>query len=270
LASLASDANQGKGRRILVAEDHLINQTIIRELLQDSGVTVDVAGDGSSAVAAAQHTAYDLVLMDIHMPIMDGVEATRLLRADPKTRSLPIIALTADAMLESQEEFRAAGMDDVAAKPINVERLLTTMQRHLQQRAKSDTTPALWDQAAGIRRTGGNTTLYLRLVAAFAAQEADAATRLRALVDRGELKQADAMAHALKGVAGNLGFARLAAAAGALHDHWHLGHAGDTVALLTTFEQALSEAFAAVAAAPPANTTPTSPTKPTAPPGELP
>lgn len=255
--SIANDPTLGLGRRVLVVEDHVINQTIIRELLQESGFIVDVAGDGSSAVAATQSTAYDVVLMDIHMPIMDGVEATRLLRADPRTKDLPIIALTADAMLESQEEFRAAGMDDVVAKPINVERLLATVQRHLHNRSATDPNPALWDRDAGIRRTGGNSSLYLRLVATFTAQEADAATRMRALVTSGNLKQADALAHALKGSAGNLGFARVAIAAGTLHDHWRLGRAGDTLALIQALEHAMSEAVAAAASSAAAATSPT-------------
>ncbi len=268
--SLTKPATQGRGRRLLVAEDHDINQTIIRELLQESGYTVDVAGDGSSAVAAAQSTVYDAVLMDIHMPIMDGMQATRLLRADPRTKHLPIIALTADVMLESQEEFRAAGMDDVVAKPINVERLLATLQRHL--RARPLTLPELWDQAAGVRRTGGNTSLYLRLVATFVAQEADAAVRLQALFASGELKKADALAHALKGVAGNLGFARVAAAAGLLHDHWHLGHAGDAAALIQALGQTMDEAAATVAASPPPPSPSAAPSagSTTSPSGELP
>ncbi|HEX3133055.1 MAG TPA: response regulator, partial [Planctomycetota bacterium] len=265
VVSIASDPTLGNGRRILVAEDHAINQTIIRELLQESGFTVDVAGNGSSAVAAAQTTRYDAVLMDIHMPIMDGVEATKLLRGDPKTKDLPIIALTADAMLESQDEFRAAGMDDVVAKPINVERLLTTLQRHLRHRAKTEATPVLWDQAAGIRRTGGNTNLYLRLVTSFITQEADAVVRMRATLASGGAKAADAHAHALKGVAGNLGFGRVAAAAGALHDHWHLGRTGDTPVLIQTLADALTEVVAVVVAAPPPMA---STTIPASPPGE--
>jgi two-component system sensor histidine kinase/response regulator len=148
-------------------------------------------------------------------------------------------------------------MDDVVAKPINVEKLLTTLQRHLRQRTPMSDIPALWDQAAGIRRTGGNASLYLRLVTAFTAQEADAITRLQTAFSNGDLKQADAQAHALKGVAGNLGFGRVAAAAGALHDHWHLGRAGDAPALIQALEQALHEAFTAVAAAPGRAATPT-------------
>ena len=243
VVSITTDSKFGKGFRLLVAEDHVINQTIIRELLEDAGFLIDVAGDGSTAVAAARTTHYDAILMDIHMPIMDGVEATRQLRADPRTKNLPIIALTADVMVESTEVFRAAGMDDVVAKPINVERLLATLQRHLRHRPGGDM-PPVWDRDGGIRRTGGNVALYHRMLALFVKQEGDVATRMRTALALSDRSGADALAHALKGVAGNLGLGRVAAAASRLHDHWFLGHAGDTEALLQALEQALGETFA--------------------------
>ncbi len=246
--SLTADSNLGKGYRLLVAEDHVINQTIIRELLEDAGYHIDVAGDGSSAVAAAQTTTYDAVLMDIHMPIMDGVEATRHLRADPRTKQLPIIALTADVMVESAEVFRAAGMDDVVAKPINVEQLLATLQRHLRGRKRSDLS-TLWDRDGGIRRTGGNVALYERMLTLFIKQETDLVVRIRAALEAKDQSRADGLAHALKGVAGNLGLGRVAEAASTLHDHWYLGHAGDTEVLLQALEQALHEAFAVLSSA---------------------
>jgi two-component system, sensor histidine kinase and response regulator len=255
VASLANDRTLGNGRRILVAEDHAINQTIIRELLQESGFTVDVANDGARAIAAAQQTRYDLVLMDIHMPVMDGVAATKKLRADPLTKDLPIIALTADAMLESREEFRAAGMDDVVAKPINIERLLGVLQRHLRKPPAAESVLPLWDTTGGIERTGGNAVLYHRLVATFASQEADIVKRIDAAFQAGDIAKADALAHALKGLSGNLGFARLADAASRLHDHWRLNRPGDAAALIQQVAHALAEALAASASATSPHTT---------------
>jgi two-component system sensor histidine kinase/response regulator len=243
-----TDANLGKGYRLLVAEDNAINQAIIRELLEDSGFLIDVAGDGSSALAAADANRYDAILMDIHMPMMDGVEATRRLRADPRHRGLPIIALTADVMVESAEVFHAAGMDDVVAKPIDVAHLLQTLGRHLRGRRPVTQAPA-WDRDGGIRRTGGNTALYLRLLDRFVAQERDVTARIRAAMAAGERTRADGLAHALKGVAGNLGLIRIAAAAGALHDHWFLDHPGDAEVLLRGLDEAVADTFSQLPAA---------------------
>jgi two-component system, sensor histidine kinase and response regulator len=95
------------------------------------------------------------------------------------------------------------------AKPIDVERLMAVLQRHLQHRPATIQPPPVWDQANGIRRTGGNVGLYRRLMATFTAQEADVAQRIRAAVAAADLETADSLAHALKGVAGNLGLGRL-------------------------------------------------------------
>ncbi len=117
-------------RRILVAEDNGVNQILIKAMLDHLGHFSDVVADGYEAVRQVQAAAYDLVLMDIQMPGMDGVAATRAIRALPgAVASIPIIAMTANAMIEEREAYLAAGMNDHVAKPLDLARLATVIVR---------------------------------------------------------------------------------------------------------------------------------------------
>jgi PAS domain S-box-containing protein len=120
------------GFRILVAEDNLFNQQIIQEFLNLSGINVDIANDGQEAIALLAITKFDAVLMDIHMPIMDGFEATRQIRGLPGFSALPIIALTAGVTKEERKRCLAAGMNDFINKPINPALLLSTLAHWLK------------------------------------------------------------------------------------------------------------------------------------------
>ena len=124
--------------RVLVAEDHPVNQQVIRGLLGQVGIEVEIVDDGVAAVAAAQARAWDLILMDIQMPNMDGPTATRTIRrreADEGLARTPIIALTANAMVEQVEGYLAAGMDAVVSKPIDLRMLLTTISDVMSPKA---------------------------------------------------------------------------------------------------------------------------------------
>lgn len=125
------------GSRILVAEDDWVNQEVAIELLREVlGFTVDIAEDGSQAIERLQKARYDLVLMDMQMPVMDGLEATRCIRAMPEHAHLPIVAMTANAFAEDQALCMEAGMDDFLPKPVNADRLymmvLKWLSRHHQ------------------------------------------------------------------------------------------------------------------------------------------
>jgi len=116
--------------RILLVEDNEVNQTVAKLLLNKRGHEVDVVADGSEAVAAVQRVAYDLVLMDIRMPGMDGVETTRAIRAlTGHARDVPIIAVTANAILGERERYLAAGMIDYVTKPIDARHLEDAIDR---------------------------------------------------------------------------------------------------------------------------------------------
>ncbi len=123
-------AKESPGFHILLVEDVAINQELARAILETRGHRVDVVGDGADAIMAVENIAYDLVLMDIQMPFVDGFTATRAIRALPEpVRSVPIIALTANVLREHVEAAHAAGMNDFIPKPITVESLLTTVER---------------------------------------------------------------------------------------------------------------------------------------------
>lgn len=123
-------AHSQRPLQILLAEDNPINQLVAKTLLINLGHQVDVVANGSEAVRAVQQRSYDLVLMDIHMPEVDGVQATRLIRALPSDASdIPIVALTANAMKGDREKYLAAGMIDYLTKPIDRQALAQTLAR---------------------------------------------------------------------------------------------------------------------------------------------
>ncbi|MBP8306432.1 MAG: response regulator [Burkholderiaceae bacterium] len=118
--------------RILVAEDNLVNQEVVRAMLERAGMTVVIVGDGAQAVAAVQSQPFDLILMDCQMPVMDGYEATSEIRALPGDRArIPIVALTANALSEDRQRCADAGMDDYLPKPVTVAVLVAMLARHL-------------------------------------------------------------------------------------------------------------------------------------------
>ena len=120
--------------RILLAEDNILNQQVIKAILLKLNHTVDAASDGFSAVEAARSTRYDLVLMDIWMPKMDGLEASRLIRKSSKELSeIPIIAITADAMSENYKRYLVEGLNDCVTKPIKLLELVQAINRVLNE-----------------------------------------------------------------------------------------------------------------------------------------
>ncbi len=118
--------------RILVVEDNAINQQVVTGLLGKRGYATEVARHGGEALAALEAADFDLVLMDVQMPILDGLEATRLIRKDPRWKGLPIVGLTAHAMVGDRERCLAAGMNDYLAKPVRQPALLEVVTKHLQ------------------------------------------------------------------------------------------------------------------------------------------
>jgi len=120
-----------RGLRILLAEDNQVNQMLATVMLQKEGHHVDVAHNGLEAVAAVRSLPYDLVLMDVNMPEMDGLQATAQIRALPSRQGkIPIIAMTANAMKGDRESYLAAGMDDYVSKPVDKNRLFAAIGRH--------------------------------------------------------------------------------------------------------------------------------------------
>jgi CheY-like chemotaxis protein len=124
---------------VLLVEDNEINMELALELLSNAGAKVTVAGDGQQALDRLAEGNFDIVLLDCQMPVMDGYETIQAIRADPRLRDLPVIAMTANAMSGDRNRALSAGMDDHIAKPVDVASMLSTIARWLQAKAADRT-----------------------------------------------------------------------------------------------------------------------------------
>ncbi len=221
------------GIRVLLVEDNEMNQQIATELLQSAGAIVTVANHGGEAVKilteGSHPPPFDVVLMDIQMPVMDGISATKLLRTHLYLEKLPILAMTAHALVEERQRCIDAGMNDHIAKPIDPDHMFSTILRWAAPHAiPAPETPAVAaapvneialppiagvNIADGLNRVAGNRRLYRDLLSQFAAKQAGAATEIAAALDANDHQTAERTAHTVKGVAGNLGITSLQAAA---------------------------------------------------------
>lgn len=241
------------GARVLLVEDNEINRMIAIEMLQSAGLAITLAHDGREAVErlrADGATAFDLVLMDVQMPVMDGMEATRLLRADARFAALPVIAMTAHALAEERAACLASGMNDHIAKPIEPETLYHTLHRWLPMHTPAAESPVRLENVAGLdcanslHRLGGNRALYLKLLGMFVESEADAGRRIAQSLADGDAAAAQRMTHTVKGQAGSLGLLALQTAALALEQRLKAGE--DPAAELDAFERTLAAAIASL------------------------
>jgi PAS domain S-box-containing protein len=219
------------GARVLLVEDNVFNQELAVDLLGRAGVLVSVASDGQQALDALARERFDAVLMDCQMPVMDGYAATRALRLQPALRTLPVIAMTANAMVGDREAVLAAGMNDHIAKPIVVGEMFATLARWVKptrsvatgaDRPASNTIQALSgiDTRRGLDNIGGDDALYRRMLGLFRDSETDFVQRFDAARAAGDAETAMRAVHDLKGEAGTLGMHGLQRAAIALERAW--------------------------------------------------
>ncbi|CAN5626124.1 hypothetical protein BH11PSE7_BH11PSE7_31460 [soil metagenome] len=231
------------GARILLVEDNDINQQVAAGLLTEAGFVVEIAGNGQVALDMMSQGPWDLVLMDMQMPVMDGVTATQAIRRIPACAGLPIVAMTANAMGPDRTRCLDAGMNDFVVKPVNPDDLWTALIRWIPARhgvapqmsaaaaavinppaqpagpgvvAASFAVIAGLDAAAGLARMMGKQPLYVAMLQRFVAGQKDVPDAIRHALAQDDWVTACRLAHTCKGVAGNIGARHVPASAGAL------------------------------------------------------
>lgn len=214
-----------EGLRLLVVDDNVLNQEVAQELLQSHGATVEIANCGLAAVAQAVAAApsFDAILMDMRMPDIDGLEATKRIRSHSHLQAVPVIAMTANAMEVDKKACRAAGMVDHVSKPIDLEVLIRTLLRHIQNQPSGESahpmttappmaTPAgapILDTESAIKRIGCEPTFYAKLVVSFRVESMELWGRVQQGVEWGQGDDVLRHLHTLAGLAGLVGAQRL-------------------------------------------------------------
>jgi signal transduction histidine kinase/CheY-like chemotaxis protein len=231
------DIDRTRGARVLLVEDNKINQVVAMGHLEDAELFVDLAENGEVAVRKVRDNDYDIVLMDVQMPVIDGIEATRVIRSDPRFQTLPIIAMTASVLVSDREMCREAGMNDHIAKPIDPNQLFDVLLRWIPRSGDTirtasrgdPTSPGILsiagiDTELGLTRTGDKRERYESVLREFAKQEAGAVEQMRTALAAGDDATAQRGAHSLKGAAGTLGAIALSEAAAKVETAIKNGH----------------------------------------------
>lgn len=219
------------GTEVLLVEDNEINQQVAQEILEGAGMKVTIAVDGLQAIEALEDKEFDVVLMDVQMPVMDGYQATEAIRKKERYQNLPIVAMTASAMVQDREKAMSVGMNDHVSKPIEPRQLFSTLARWVKPRIglRGEAPPGAerkasevdielpnlpgLDVANGLRRVGGNKRLYLKLLRKFRDDFSNADSRIKEILAMGDKDGAQRLAHTVKGVAGNIGALKLQSSA---------------------------------------------------------
>lgn len=223
-------ADELAGIRILLVEDNEMNRTLAVELLRRKGALIDSAVNGCEALAKVMHEAalYDIILMDLQMPGMDGYEATRKIRADHRFSALPIIAVTAHAMIEEKDHCQEVGMNGYLTKPLNVPEMIklikettnrgTVSGNPMPSACETDCSldiPGL-DVIGALERIDDDQTLYLWLLRTFVEKHSSAAAEIAAAYSRGNRMAAKRRVHTVRGASGAIGADLLQEQAGQL------------------------------------------------------
>ena len=264
------------GTRVLVVEDNEVNRVIVREMLVGLGLTVDTAADGRDALILARTRRYSLVLMDLQMPEIDGLEATRRMRGLPGWATIPIVALTANVFDEDRRACEAAGMNDFLSKPIDARALHACTLKWLEG-SQADSTPPIEAAAAarpispttatsqavleklaglahvdldhGLSVMGGDADKYLGLLASMIGLHGGDMTRLTALLDDDERDASRQLTHSLYGAAGMLGLPGIAQKVLSLQGALRLGPPnGERRREIQALMAGIDREFAAIAA----------------------
>jgi two-component system sensor histidine kinase/response regulator len=250
-----------RGASVLLVEDNEFNQEVAIGLLADAGFEVDVANNGQRAVEMVNQRAYDIVLMDMHMPVMDGVNATIEIRKDKQFKSLPVVAMTANAMQQDKDKCAQAGMNDYLTKPIDPDELFRTLLKWIKPRhavvanrvetvgSRPEDFPVIdgLDVELGLQRVAGKRSLYLNMLQKYLINQENVANELRAALNANDRATAELIAHSAKAVNGNIGATGLQEKAEELEDMLRSGFAVDAIkAKVELFAAQQSELIAAL------------------------
>ncbi|MBN2842150.1 MAG: response regulator, partial [Sedimentisphaerales bacterium] len=208
------------GTNILLVEDQELNQEIMINLLERTKTKVTIANNGKEAVELIQEKHFDLVLMDIEMPVMNGLDATRAIRAldDKDTAGVPILAMTANAMQEDLENSKSAGMNDHITKPINPGLLYRKIRDYISRSNKESERTSLLEQLnqidkidtfSGLGFAGGDKELYMKTIARFLEKTPEQIAELNLALNKNDTDSAAAALHTIKGIAGTIGACKL-------------------------------------------------------------
>ncbi|MES2318017.1 MAG: response regulator, partial [Pseudomonadota bacterium] len=234
------------GVRVLLVEDNELNQEVAASIIRKRGATLTIASHGGEAVELVQQQTFDLVLMDLHMPVMGGIEATRRIRELPQGKNLPIVAMTAAVMAEDRERCRAIGMVDFISKPVEPEDIVKVLINYTRSGVHQDTGGApliegsepILELRQGLRRLDGDRALQQRLLCNFVDSYRKLLPRLNALLTEGNTEGAIDLIHAVKGICANLSAIALSEACRRLIEELT---AGAPLASRSSFEATLAE-----------------------------
>ncbi len=264
---VALDHDPMIGARVLLVDDSEFNRQLAAEILTAAGLVVDLAENGREAVAKVVESgsAYDAVLMDVQMPVMDGLEATQVIRKTIAANRLPVIALTAHAFAQERQRSLDAGMNDHITKPIDPDILLSTLRRWVRPHGSDQpdmtakngvghdpaedlpVTLSPFDITAALLRVHGNRKVLRRLLLLFGEEFADTIPNLRRHVQAGDRKEAERLAHTLKSAAASMGLADLSDAARAVEEHVRRDLGDGLAPMIDDLDALLAPALAAVA-----------------------
>jgi two-component system sensor histidine kinase/response regulator len=256
------------GARVLLVDDNEFNQYVGTELLMSAGIRVDLADNGQIALERLRERRYDLVLMDMQMPVMDGVSTTRAIRQLPEFADMPIVAMTANVMPHDRETCLNAGMCDVITKPIVADLLWQVLLRriastHAGKRSHEDASAPVatsapttlrsappaslplpsalpvsaelpddvleLDMVAGLRRLGGNRRAYVNMLRLFIRNHRGTAAQIQAALEQDDWSSAERSAHSCRGVAGSIGATHLEKRARVLETALREHHPSDRI-----------------------------------------
>lgn len=252
-----------RGARVLLVEDNVINQELTTEILKENGLIVDISNDGREALSKIGQNDYDLILMDVQMPVMSGLEATVLIRNMERLGDVPIVAMTAHDTARDKQECMKAGMNEYMTKPLNIDFLMSILVKWIKPRTQpednlplsstnitssadsSDALPGI-DVADGLERLQGNKRLYIKLLKSFVRNYEHASEDINSAIHNNDYAKVTAIAHAIKGAAANLSMTGVAASASQLQEAARSGSVKNISSTLPAFRNALIEAGASI------------------------